>query len=176
VFSQDLKSKDDTITAITMSDPSKTAREMDPLLRPFLEVWSSFLAQTSESTRKLLESYERSGNFPQLRRETLDSARDRMDKFLRSPEFLRAMKQNIDVMIKTKRQFNELDRELARQAGISASGEVQELSERLRTVGQSIRARLIEVEKELATGDDRLVDIANADLRARSYLDFFGGG
>jgi predicted nucleic acid-binding Zn-ribbon protein len=147
-----------------MSDQSKAAGEMDPLVRPFLEVWSSFLVQTGESARKLLESYDRSGNVGQLSRERLDSAREKMDDYLRSPEFLNAMKQNIDVMIKTKRQLNDLYRELAPHAGGAASGEFQELSEGLRAAGESVRARLSEIEKQMATVDAKLIQITSSDF------------
>lgn len=147
-----------------MSDQSKTASQIDPLLRSFLEVWSSCAPQVSERTRKLFESYERSGKSPQLSREWLDSARDSMDSYLRSPEFLSVMKQNIDVMIKTKQQLNELYKELARQAGISTIGDIHELSERLRAAGQSIRARLINIENNLATIDEKLVQMASSDI------------
>jgi hypothetical protein len=147
-----------------MSDESKTASQIDPLLRSFLDVWSSFAPQVSESTRKLFETYDRSGNSPRLSREWLDSARDSMDNYLRSPEFLSVMKQNIDVMIKTKQQLNGLYRELARQAGISTSGDIHELSKRLRGAGQSIRARLNDIENNLATIDEKLAQMASSDV------------
>ncbi len=114
--------------------------------------------------RKLLETYDRSGNYPQLTRERLDSARERVDNYLRSPEFLNAMKQNIDVMITTKRQLNKLHRELVRQADSSPCGAVHELSEGLRAAGQSIRARLGEIEKKLATVDAKLIQITSSDF------------
>lgn len=137
---------------------------MDPLLRTFLEAWSSCAAEASESTRELFEAYDRSGDAPRLRRAWLDSARDNVDNYLRSPEFLNVMRQNIDVLIKAKRQLNELYKELARQAGISSSGDIHELSERLRAAGQSIRTRLIDIEKNLATIDEKLVQMARSDF------------
>lgn len=94
-----------------MSDQSETARQFDPVMKPFMEFWNSFLEQTSESTSKLFDTYDGSADSPKLNREQLDAARESMDNYLRSPEFLNAIKQNIDAMIKAKRQLNDLHKE-----------------------------------------------------------------
>jgi hypothetical protein len=74
-----------------------------------------------------------------------------MDAYMRSPAFLQTMKQNTDLMIKIKRQSDDLTAEFARNANIPTAADISGLFERLHSVEEAILNRLARIEDRLQT-------------------------
>jgi hypothetical protein len=72
-----------------------------------------------------------------------------MDAYMRSPAFLQAMKQNTDLMIKTKQRTDDMTAEIARNANIPTAGDISGLFERLHSVEETILQRLDRIEGRL---------------------------
>ena len=72
-----------------------------------------------------------------------------MDAYMRSPVFLQTMKQNTDLLVKAKRQADDLATEIARNANIPTAGDISGLFERLHSVEEVILTRLGRIEDKL---------------------------
>jgi hypothetical protein len=72
-----------------------------------------------------------------------------MDAYMRSPVFLQAMKHNADMVVKVKRQADDLATEVARNANIPTAGDISGLFERLHSVEEVILSRLGRIEEKL---------------------------
>jgi hypothetical protein len=74
-----------------------------------------------------------------------------MDAYMRTPAFLEAMKQNTDLLVKAKRQADDVAAEIARNANIPTASDISGLFERLHSVEEVILGRLGRIEDRLTT-------------------------
>jgi hypothetical protein len=125
--------------------------QFDPVMRPFVDFWSSYLKQADDTTRELLEGLDGNADVKTWQRRWFDAVSKSMDAYMRSPIFLQGIKQNTDAMIKTKQHADDLATEFARNANIPTAGDISGLFERLHSVEEVILNRLGRIEQRLAT-------------------------
>jgi hypothetical protein len=134
-----------------MSAEGESNNQFNQVVRPFVEFWSSYINQANDTTRKLLEGVNGNADVKSWQRRWLDTVSKSMDAYLRSPAFLQAMKQNTDLIVKSKRQADDLAREIARNANIPTASDISGLFERLHSIEEVILARLGRIEDRLKT-------------------------
>ena len=132
-----------------MSDDRASNGNFDPMAQPFVDFWSSYIQQTNDATRQLLDGIDGSADVKAWQRRWFDAVSKSMDAYLRSPAFLQAMRENTDLMIKTKQQADDLATEFARNANIPTAGDISGLFERLHSVEDVILGRLGRIEERL---------------------------
>ena len=121
----------------------------DPMIQPFADFWSSYIQQANDATRELFDGIDGSADVKTWQRRWFDAVSKSMDAYMRSPAFLQAMKQNTDLMIKTKQQADDLTTEFARNANIPTASDISGLFERLHSVEEVILGRLGRIEERL---------------------------
>jgi hypothetical protein len=134
-----------------MSDERETSAKVDPIVQPFVDFWSSYIKQANDATREMLQGVNGHADVKTWQRRWFDSVSKSMDAYMRSPAFLQAMKQNADLVIKAKRQADDLATEFARNANIPTAGDISGLFERLHSVEETILGRLGRIEDRLKT-------------------------
>ena len=82
-------------------------------------------------------------------RRWLEAVSRSCDAYLRSPLFLQLMKQNMDAVIETKLRFADWQKEFAHNTNLPTASDIRGLFDRLRSVEDSILARLEEREARL---------------------------
>jgi hypothetical protein len=132
-----------------MSDSLKSNVKADPVLQPFIDFWSSYVSHAQDATREIVEEFADSANAKTWQRRWLDAVSKSMDAYMRSPAFLQTMKQNTDLLVKTKRQADDLTAEFARNANIPTAADISGLFERLHSVEEVILHRLGRIEDRL---------------------------
>jgi hypothetical protein len=132
-----------------MPDERESSTKVDPIVQPFVDFWSSYINQANDATRELLEGLNGNADVKTWQRRWFDAVSKSMDAYMRSPMFLQAMKQNADLIIKTKRQADDLATEFARNANIPTAGDISGLFERLHSVEETILGRLGRIEDRL---------------------------
>ena len=134
-----------------MSDEASANGQFDPIMQPFVDLWSSYVKQADDATRELLEGLDGNVDVKTWQRRWYDAVSRSMDAYMRSPLFLQAVKQNTDAMIKTKQHADDLATEFARNANIPTAGNISGLFERLHSVEEVILHRLGRIEQRLET-------------------------
>ncbi|MCA9100091.1 MAG: class III poly(R)-hydroxyalkanoic acid synthase subunit PhaC [Pirellulales bacterium] len=87
-----------------MDEDSANVDAANDWMQPFLQFWRDYFEQADTATQQLL-NWQRSVDWPErLDRSQLEAASKAMDAYLRSAEFLGAMRGVIDAMITTQRQ------------------------------------------------------------------------
>jgi hypothetical protein len=124
---------------------------VDPILKPFYDLWSDLYTKSNDATREFFEDVEESANVRSWQRRWNDAVAKSADAFMRSPQFLRVMKQNTDAMVKFKQQADDLTKEIARNANIPTTSDISGLFERLHSVEEVILGRLRGIEERLET-------------------------
>ena len=132
-----------------MSDDRRANGSFDPLVQPFVDFWSSYIQQANETTRQLIEGLDEKADVRTWQRRWSEAANKSMDAYLRSPAFLQAMRENTDLVIKAKRQSDDLATEIARNANIPTAADISGLFERLHSVEDVILERLGRIEERL---------------------------
>ena len=123
-----------------------------PLLEPYRAFWADCFKQATGAANGIVEAATGAAINPRAwQRRWLEAVRASMDAYLRSPTFLRAMKQNMDMIIKTKLQADDFAKEFARNANLPTASDVTGLFERLRSLEEEILSRLTEIDRRLAT-------------------------
>jgi hypothetical protein len=139
-----------------MSDTSNSSLKVDPVFQPFIEFWSSYVNQATDTTREMVEEFADSANAKTWQRRWLDAVSKSMDAYMRSPAFLQSMKQNTDLLIKTKRQADDVAAEFARNANIPTAADISGLFERLHSVEEVILHRLGRIEERLEAMEQQI--------------------
>ena len=134
-----------------MSAEKNTNGTIDPIFKPFYDLWSDLYAKSNEATREFFEDVEDSTNVRGWQRRWNDAAAKSADAFMRSPQFLQAMKQNTDAVIKFKQQADDITKEIARNANIPTTSDISGLFERLHSVEEVILEHLRRIEERLET-------------------------
>jgi hypothetical protein len=139
-----------------MSNNGVTKRDFDAVLQPYFDFWSSYAKQANDTTRELLEGFDETADVRTLQRRWSDAVSKSFDAYMRSPMFLRAMKQNTDTMVKAKQQVNDLAAEFARNADIPTASDISGLFERLHSVEDVILSRLGRIEQRLQAIEEQI--------------------
>ncbi len=132
-----------------MSNDRSTTNHFDSVMQPFADLWTSCLKQADDTTREYLEGLDGSAEFKNWQRRWFSAMSKSMDSYMRSPEFLKAMKRNTEFAIKAKRQSQDITAELARNANMPTATDISGLFERLHSVEEVILARLGRIEERL---------------------------
>jgi hypothetical protein len=127
----------------------ESSAKVDPIVRPFVDFWSSYIHQANDTTRELLEGINGNSDVKAWQRRWFDAVSKSMDAYMRSPMFLQAMKQNADFVVKAKRQADDLATEFARNANIPTAGDISGLFERLHSVEETVLRRLGRIDERL---------------------------
>jgi hypothetical protein len=135
----------------SMSDERESSTKVDPIVQPFVDFWSSYIKQANDSTREMLEGINGHADVKTWQRRWFDAVSKSMDAYMRSPSFLQAMKQNADLIVKTKRQADDMATEFARNANIPTASDISGLFERLHSVEETVLRRLGRIDERLAT-------------------------
>ena len=132
-----------------MSDDRRANGRFDPLIQPFVDFWSGYIQQSNETTRQWFDGLDGSADLKTWQRRWSAAVNKSMDAYLRSPAFLQAMRENTDLVIKAKRQADDLATEIARNANIPTAADISGLFERLHSVEDVILERLGRIEERL---------------------------
>src|ERR1044071_4403061 len=117
-----------------MGTDTKTNGAFEPVVQPFVEVWSEYTKQANEATREFLDGVEEQTDVKTLQRKWFDTVSKSAEAFMRTPMFLQAVKQNTEGAVKMKRQTDDLINEIARNSNIPTAGDISGLFERLHSV------------------------------------------
>lgn len=132
-----------------MSEQSTNGSPLDEVMQPFADLWTNYIEQANENTRKMLEAVNQSSDPKVWRRRWLEAATKSLDTYMRSPAFLEAMRHNMDSLTKAKTQFEDARQETARQLGIPTTEDISGLFERMHSVEESVIQRLERIEQKL---------------------------
>jgi hypothetical protein len=121
-----------------------------PLLEPYREFWTDYARRASDTARQMFQTAGGADLDPRTwQRRWLQAVSASMDAYLRSPAFLHAMKQNMDMMIKAKLQADDFTKEFARNANLPTASDVTGLFARLRSLEDAILSKLAAVDRRL---------------------------
>lgn len=134
----------------------ESKNHFDPVVQPFVDFWSNYINQANDSTRELLEGINGNADVKSWQRRWLDTVSKSIDAYLRSPAFLQAMKQNTDLIVKSKRQADDVATEIARNANIPTASDISGLFERLHSIEEVILGRLGRIEDRLKTIEEQV--------------------
>ena len=132
-----------------MSNERESNVKVDPIAQPFVDFWTGYIHQANDWTRQLLEGINGNADAKTWQRRWSDTVSKSMDAYLRSPAFLQTMKQNTDLLVKAKRQADDMATEIARNANIPTASDISGLFERLHSVEEVILTRLGRIEDRL---------------------------
>ncbi len=96
-----------------MSNETSKSIAFDPVMQPFVDLWSDFMSQANETTREFLDEFDDNSNVRTWQRRWFDAVSKSMDAYMRSPIFLQMVKQNTEAAVKVKRQSDDLATEIA---------------------------------------------------------------
>jgi hypothetical protein len=148
-----------------MSTTQDANGTIDPVLKPFFDLWSDFYRQADNAQREYFQGIDNSTNAKALQRRWNDAMSKSADAFMRSPAFLQAMKQNADAVIKLKQQSDDLSKEFARNANIPTTSDISGLFERLHSVEEVILTSLRRIEERLQAIEEYVGMEQEVDLR-----------
>jgi len=126
-------------------------------LQPYRDFWASYFQEASETTKRALATASAGAvDSRAWQRRWLEAVSRSVNAWLRSPFFLRAMKQNMDALIKTKEQADNFHKEIARTFNLPTASDLVGLFERLRGVEDAILARLTAIEHRMDTMESKM--------------------
>jgi len=138
-----------------MSDQQDFNGRFDPVVQPFVDLWSEYLMQANHATRDFLDGIDDGTDAKTWQRRWFDAVSKSMDAYMRSPAFLHTVKQNTDAAIRFKRHADDVATEFARNANIPTAGDISGLFERLHSVEEVILSRLGRIEERLQSIEER---------------------
>ncbi|MFV2067014.1 MAG: hypothetical protein ACC645_08530 [Pirellulales bacterium] len=149
-----------------MSDDNQDqmATPQDAITEPFMKFWSSYLEQANDNAQKVFETINGTADPVALRRQWLEAVSQSADAYLRSPSFLEAMRHNMEAVVQTKADSNDLAKEVARNVGIPTTSDISGLFERLHCIEETILSRLGTIESRLEKIEH---DVAGREKTAR---------
>ena len=134
----------------TVSENNEPVAKFDATVQPFVDFWSSYIAQANDATRKLVEDFDGSADVKTWQRRWFETVSRSLDAYMRSPVFLQAMRENTHLLVKAKQQTDDLSAEFARNANIPTATDISGLFERLHSVEDAVLSRLEQIEQRLA--------------------------
>ena len=114
-----------------MQGDRETNGKFDPVVRPFVDLWSDYVKQANDATREFLDGIDDSADIKTWQRRWLNAVSKSMDAYMRSPVFLHAMKHNTDTIVNAKQRADDVTTEIARNANIPTASDISGLFERL---------------------------------------------
>lgn len=135
---------------------STASEALHPIMQPFVDFWTEYAKQASESTREFLDGIDDQASLKTFRRRWLDAVSKSADAYLRSPIFLQAMRRGNDAVVKLKRQSDDVTSELARNANVATAGDISGLFERLHSIEESILSKLGRIEERLDAMEEKI--------------------
>jgi hypothetical protein len=132
--------------------------QVDPVVKPFVDMWSDYMTQANNATRSLLSEFEEHANLKSWQRRWSDAVSKSMEAYMRSPGFLQTMKHNTDAAIQTKRQANDVASEVARNLNLPMASDISGLFERLHSVEEQILNRLDGIDKRLQAIEEQSIE------------------
>jgi hypothetical protein len=132
-----------------VSENNAPTSGVDPSVQPFVDFWSSYIAEANDATSQLIEGLGGTTDAKSWQRRWLETVSRSMESYLRSPVFLKAMRENTDLIVKTKLRTDDLISEFARNAHIPTTSDISGLFERLHSVEEVILRRLDQIEARL---------------------------
>jgi hypothetical protein len=133
-----------------MSENHEPAAECDPIVQPFVDFWSSYITEANDATRQWIDGFNGTADVKSWQRRWFDSVSRSMEAYMRTPAFLHMMRENTDLVVKLKRQADDLAAEFARNANIPTTGDISGLFERLHSVEETVLSRLGRIEQRLS--------------------------
>jgi hypothetical protein len=129
----------------------------DAVLQPFADFWADYVNRANDMTREMLNGFQENADLKSWQRRWYEAVSKSMDAYMRSPGFLKAMKQNTDAAIKMKLHSDDLANEVARNLNIPMATDISGLFERLHSVEEAILERLGCIEERLEAIEERTV-------------------
>ena len=139
-----------------MSGARETNGAFDPLVQPFVDFWSDYMKQANDATREFLDGIDDGSDIKTLQRQWFNAVSKSMDAYMRTPMFLQPIKQNMDLVNKTKQRTDDLASEIARNANIPTASDISGLFERLHSVEEGILNRLGHIDKRLQAIEEQI--------------------
>jgi hypothetical protein len=139
-----------------MAADGNTNGTFDPVMQPFVDLWSDCFKQANDATRIFLDGIDDSTDLKAWQRRWLDSVSKSLDAYMRSPAFLQAMKHNMDVVTQTKLRLDDVATEVARNSNIPMASDISGLFERLHSVEEIILHKLDHVEARLKSIESKI--------------------
>jgi hypothetical protein len=125
------------------------------VMQPFLDFWADYAKRADDSTREFIKTFHEGTDFNTWQRHWYEAISKSMDAYMRSPSFLKTIKQNSDAAIKMKVQSDDVASEVARNMNLPMASDISGLFERLHSVEEAILARLGSIEERLETIEER---------------------
>lgn len=119
------------------------------LWAPLVRLWSDYAERANEQGRQWLDAAGTMADPKDWRRRSLDALSESMDIYMRSPAFLAAMKRNMEAVIQTKDQVDNVSKEFARNAGVPTTDDISGLFERMHSLEVKILHKLEGIEQRL---------------------------
>lgn len=132
-----------------MTETAQADGVTNAFFEPWMEFWSQAMDQGKEQATALLAAMQGTPDPEALRRRWMEALAANMDKFLRSPAFLEAMRQNFAAITELKAHGEEAAQKAAREAGVPRLADVSGLFERLHLAQQVMLERLSAIERRL---------------------------
>lgn len=118
----------------------------NPMMKPFFDFWSRFAKEATGTAWQSMPTpstlFNPASLFRDWEKRWLDTLSDSFEAYLRTPQFLEWMRQNSDVIVKSKQQADNVAREFARNAGIPTASDISGLYERLHSFEDNLVRRL----------------------------------
>jgi hypothetical protein len=138
-----------TAKDMKMSAKETVNGDSDPVLQPFIDLWTHCADEADATTRYILTRFKESATPGTWQRHWSEAFGKSMDAYMRSPAFLKTMKQNMDAAIKLKLHSDDVSSEVARNLNIPMASDISGLFERLHSVEETILTRLGHIEERL---------------------------
>jgi hypothetical protein len=116
---------------------------------PLLDLWAQYVQQSTAQSRALVDGMQAMADPQRLQQHFLETLADSLDKFMRSPVFLEAMRQNLKVMTDLKRLQDQVIEDTARHIGAPLASDIHGLFERLNGAEQAVLGKLQAIEARL---------------------------
>src|SRR5262245_32020250 len=139
-----------------MTTPSTNGADgQAQVIQPLLDFWRQCFEQGQEQSRAWLDGARAAFDPAALRRRWLQAVAETLDRYMRTPAFLEALRRNFEAVTQVKGTAEDWARDLSRAAGVPRIEDVSGLFERLQIGQEAILARLDDIEQRLAARGNR---------------------
>lgn len=126
----------------------------NPVLDPFLALWSSYLEQSNQQTAQMMEAMRQATDPLAFRKKWFEAVSASLDGFLRSNVFLDSLKQQSEVVNFWKSLMNQATEEAVRGMGLPHESDIRFLVDSLRSFENRVLERLDALEARLAAQEE----------------------
>jgi hypothetical protein len=121
----------------------------DPVTQPLLEFWQKYFEEGTRQTQDLMTGFREAFDPAAMRRRWLEALAESLDRYMRTPAFLEAMRRNFEAVTQLKSASEDWARDVSRATGIPRISDISGLFERLHIGQEAILARLAGIEHRL---------------------------